>query len=75
MNIGTYQMPATARKSMNPKKISFASSTRQSFCHTKKIRMIIKEYVNNQTLNYRDDWRDNMMILRYDAEVIVESQA
>ena len=38
-------------------------------------KMIIKEYVNNQTLNYRDDWRDNMMILRYDAEVIVESQA
>ena len=38
-------------------------------------RMIIKEYVNNQTLDYRDDWHDNMMILRYDAEVIVESQA
>lgn len=37
--------------------------------------MIMKEYVNNQTLDYRDDWHDNMMILRYDAEVIVESQA
>ena len=35
----------------------------------------MKEYVNNQTLDYRDDWHDNMMILRYDAEVIVESQA
>ena len=37
--------------------------------------MIIKEYLQGQTLEYKDDWRDNLMMLRYDAEVIVESKA
>ena len=34
--------------------------------------MIMKEYLQGQTLEYKDDWRDNLMMLRYDAEVIVE---
>ena len=38
-------------------------------------RMIMQEYFQDKTLEYREDWRDNLMMLRYDAEVIVESQA
>lgn len=34
--------------------------------------MIMKEYIQGQTLEYKDDWLDNLMMLRYDAEVIVE---
>ena len=35
-------------------------------------RMIMLEYFQGKTLEYREDWRDNLMMLRYDAEVIAE---
>ena len=34
--------------------------------------MIMKEYLQGQALEYNDDWRNNLMMLRYDEEVIVE---
>lgn len=34
--------------------------------------MIMLEYFQDKTLEYREDWRDNLMMLRYDAEVIAE---
>lgn len=37
--------------------------------------MLMREYLKGESLEYSDNWHDNMMILRYDAEVIVESQA
>lgn len=35
-------------------------------------KMIMQEYLQGKTLEYREDWRDNLMMLRYDAEVIIE---
>lgn len=35
-------------------------------------KMIMQEYLQGKTLEYREDWRDNLMMLRYDAEVIAE---
>lgn len=35
-------------------------------------RMIMLEYFQGKTLEYREDWRNNLMMLRYDAEVIAE---
>ena len=34
--------------------------------------MIMKEYLQGQALEYNDDWRNNLIMLRYDEEVIVE---
>ena len=34
-------------------------------------RMIIEEYLLDKTLDYTDNWRDNLLMLRYDAEVII----
>ena len=34
--------------------------------------MIMQEYLLDKALEYREDWHDNLMMLRYDAEVIVE---
>ncbi len=33
--------------------------------------MIVKEYLQGKSVDYRDDWRDNTIMLRYDDEVIV----
>lgn len=35
-------------------------------------RMILEEYLQGKPLEYSDSWRDNLLMLRYDAEVIVE---
>ena len=32
---------------------------------------IIDEYFNGQVLNYDDNWTDNTLMLRYDAEFII----
>lgn len=32
---------------------------------------LIKEYYNNETIDYTEDWEDQMLMLRYDDEVIV----
>lgn len=32
---------------------------------------LIKEYFNNETIQYKEDWEDNLLMLRYDDEVIV----
>jgi hypothetical protein len=34
---------------------------------------LIKEYLLNQNINVFDDWKDNLLMLRYDAEVLVDS--
>ena len=34
-------------------------------------RMIIEEYLLDKSLDFTDDWRDNLLMLRYDAEVIL----
>ena len=34
-------------------------------------RMILEEYLQGKQLEYNDNWRDNLLMLRYDAEVIV----
>lgn len=34
---------------------------------------LIKEYFNDQTINYTEDWEDNLLMLRYDDEVIVHA--
>ena len=34
---------------------------------------LIKEYLLNQKINVFDDWKDNLLMLRYDAEVLVDS--
>ncbi|MGZ5190298.1 MAG: ATP-grasp domain-containing protein, partial [Flavisolibacter sp.] len=34
---------------------------------------LIKEYYNNQTLEYTDAWEDQLLMLRYDDEVIVHA--
>lgn len=34
--------------------------------------MIMQEYILDKALEYRENWRDNLMMLRYDAEVIIE---
>lgn len=33
-------------------------------------RMMIKEYLEGGTLNYREDWRDGTIMLRYDSQII-----
>ncbi len=33
--------------------------------------MVVKEYLQGQTVEYRDDWQDNTIMLRYDDEVII----
>lgn len=33
--------------------------------------MAIKEYIRQEPLDYRDDWRDGTIMLRYDSQVIV----
>lgn len=38
-------------------------------------KMILEEYLQGKMMNYREDWRHNLTMLRYDAEIIVESQA
>ena len=35
-------------------------------------KMIMQEYFQDITLDYRDDWNDDLLMLRYDAEVIKE---
>ena len=37
-------------------------------------KMILEEYLHGKPVDYHDDWHDNLTMLRYDAEVIVESQ-
>lgn len=32
--------------------------------------MMIKEYIEGARINYRDDWQDNTIMLRYDSQVI-----
>ena len=34
---------------------------------------LIKEYYNNETIDYSDDWEENLLMLRYDDEVIVHA--
>jgi carbamoyl-phosphate synthase large subunit len=34
-------------------------------------KMIMQEYFQGKALDYRDDWQDNKLMLRYDAEVII----
>lgn len=34
-------------------------------------RWLIQEYLLNETLDYTDDWEDNLLMLRYDDEVLV----
>ena len=34
---------------------------------------LIKEYFNNETIHYTEDWEDQMLMLRYDDEVIVHA--
>lgn len=34
---------------------------------------IIKEYILNETISYFDDWEDNLLMLRYDDEVLVRN--
>ena len=35
-------------------------------------KMIMQENFQDKALDYRDDWQDNLLMLRYDAEVITE---
>lgn len=35
---------------------------------------LIKEYFENKSIDYSDDWLDNTLMLRYDSEVIVYEQ-
>lgn len=35
-------------------------------------RMILEEYLQHKPLSYSDRWRDNLLMLRYDAEVMIE---
>lgn len=38
--------------------------------------LIIKEYLLNQTIcEYNEDWKNNMLMMRYDAEILVENYA
>jgi carbamoyl-phosphate synthase large subunit len=32
---------------------------------------IVREYIQGESLEYMDTWRDNTLMLRYDSEVIV----
>lgn len=34
-------------------------------------KWLIQEYFLNKTINYMDDWEDNLLMLRYDDEVLV----
>lgn len=34
---------------------------------------LIREYYNNETIEYLDDWEDQLLMLRYDDEVIVHA--
>jgi len=36
-------------------------------------KLIIEEYFLNKEVSYSDDWKDNMLMLRYNDEVIVEN--
>ncbi|WP_379965013.1 ATP-grasp domain-containing protein [Epilithonimonas sp. UC225_85] len=36
-------------------------------------KMLIEEYFENQVIDYRDDWEDKLLMLRYDAEVLVRN--
>jgi carbamoyl-phosphate synthase large subunit len=35
--------------------------------------MLIEEYFENKSINYTDDWEDKLLMLRYDAEVLVRN--
>jgi carbamoyl-phosphate synthase large subunit len=35
-------------------------------------KWIIEEYIMNKKLSYFDDWKDNLLMLRYDNEVLVD---
>lgn len=34
-------------------------------------KWIIQEYILNQTIDYFDDWEDNLLMLRYDDEILI----
>ncbi|OJX29613.1 MAG: carbamoyl phosphate synthase large subunit [Chryseobacterium sp. 36-9] len=36
-------------------------------------KMLIEEYFENKSINYTDDWEDKLLMLRYDAEVLVRN--
>lgn len=36
-------------------------------------RMLIEEYYLDKEIQYYDDWQDNLLMLRYDAEVIIKT--
>lgn len=36
---------------------------------------LIKEYLNNESINYSDDWYDGTIMLRYDDEIIIYADA
>jgi len=36
-------------------------------------RMLIEEYFENKSIDYTDDWEDRLLMLRYDAEVLVKN--
>lgn len=36
-------------------------------------KMLIEEYFENKSIDYADDWEDKLLMLRYDAEVLVRN--
>jgi carbamoyl-phosphate synthase large subunit len=36
-------------------------------------KWIIEEYILNKELSYFDDWKDNLLMLRYDEEILVDN--
>ena len=36
---------------------------------------VIREYLQNETLSYSDDWLDNTLMLRYDKDVVVHEKS